>query len=120
MINSSARSPRETGYGHWRWQRISALVTLILMLYFTYLLASLGRLDYEGSLNFVATPHQGVALSLLVLAGMFHAALGVQMIIEDYVPFASGRSVMVKIARGIFAISVLVSLVSVGLVAGWI
>jgi succinate dehydrogenase hydrophobic anchor subunit len=51
---------------------------------------------------------------------MFHAALGVQMIIEDYVPFASGRSVMVKIARGIFAISVLVSLVSVGLVAGWI
>ena len=30
MAHPPARHPRESGYGHWRWQRISAVITLIL------------------------------------------------------------------------------------------
>ena len=120
MANPSARHLRESGYGHWRWQRISAIITLILMVYFTYLMASLGRLNYIEARSFVATPHQGVALALLVIVGLFHAALGMQMIIEDYIPLASGRLALVMMARGIFAIASLVSLVAVGPIMGWV
>ena len=67
------------------------------MVYFTYLLASLGPLNYPEARSFVATPHHGIALGLLVIVGLFHAALGVQMIIEDYIPLASGRLVLVMI-----------------------
>ncbi len=95
-------------------------MTLVLMVYFTYLMVLLGPLDYEASRNFVATPHQGISLALLIVVGMFHAALGVQTIIEDYIPRANGRLVMVTLARGIFAVAVFASLVSVGLVAGWL
>ncbi len=119
MANLSARHPRETGYGHWRWQRISAIVTLFLMVYFTYLLASLGPLNYSEARSFVATPHQGIALGLLVIVGLFHAALGVQMIIEDYIPLANGRLVLVMMARGVFTITSLVSLIAVGHIMGW-
>ena len=120
MAHPSARRLRESGYGHWRWQRVSAVLTLILMVYFTYLMASLGPLTYLEALSFVATPHQGIALGLLVIVGLFHAALGVQMIIEDYVPLASGRVALVIMARAVFIIASLVGLVAVGLIMGWV
>ena len=116
MAHLPARHHRESGYGHWRWQRISAVITLILMVYFTYLMASLGLLNYMEAHRFVATPHQGIALGLLMIVGLFHAALGVQMIIEDYIPLASGRLVLVMIARAIFFIASLLSLFAVGLI----
>ena len=120
MVNLSEKHFREAGYGHWRWQRISALATLTLMVYFTHLVVSLGPLNYEEAKNLVATPHQAVALSFLVVVGFFHAALGVQMIVEDYVPLASGRLLLVTVARCVFALAAIGSLVSVGLVAGWL
>ena len=120
MAQISAKHPREPGFGHWRWQRISAVATLGLMLYFTYLVASMGPLDYSAAMAFVAEPQHAVALAILVIAGLFHAALGVQMIIEDYIPLASGRLALVTIARGVFAIAAMASLVSVGMIAGLI
>ena len=120
MAYSPPRLRRESGYGHWRWQRISAVITLILMVYFTYLMASLGPLNYPEARSFVATPHQGIALGLLVIVGLFHAALGVQMIIEDYIPLASGRLVLVMGARLVFIIASLVSIVAVGVIMGWV
>ncbi len=120
MAHSPVKIRRESGYGHWRWQRISAVITLILMVYFTYLMASLGPLNYSEARSFVATPHQGVALGLLVIVGLFHAALGMQMIIEDYIPLAGGRLALVMMARGVFAIAALISLVAVGHIMGWV
>ena len=120
MAQTSEKHLREPGFGHWRWQRISAVATLGLMLYFTYLVASMGPLDYSAAMAFVARPQHAVALAILVIAGLFHAALGVQMIIEDYIPLTSGRLVLVTIARGVFAIAAMASLVSVGMIAGLI
>ena len=120
MEQISAKHPREPGFGHWRWQRISAVATLAFMLYFTYLVALIGPLDYSAAMAFVAAPRHAVALVILVIAGLFHAALGVQMIIEDYIPLASGRLVLVTIARGVFAIAAMASLVSVSMIVGFI
>ena len=120
MAYPPAKYRREPGYGHWRWQRISAVITLILMVYFTYLMASLGPLNYSEARSFVKTPHQGIALGLLVIVGLFHAALGMQMIIEDYIPLASGRLALVMMARGVFAIASLSSLIAVGHIMGWV
>ena len=120
MEQISAKHSREPGFGHWRWQRISAVATLGFMLYFTYLVALIGPLDYNTAMDFVASPQHAVALAILVIAGLFHAALGVQMIIEDYIPLASGRLVLVTIARVVFAIAATASLVSVGMIAVFI
>ena len=120
MAHPPARHPRDSGYGHWRWQRISAVITLILVVYFTYLMASLGPLNYMEAHSFVATPHRGIALGLLMIIGLFHAALGVQMIIEDYIPLASGRLLLVMMTRAIFIIASLGGVIAVGLVMGWL
>ena len=62
MVTSKIQ--REKGYGHWIWQRISAVFTFFLSIYLTYLITSIGALDYTSAHSFVATPHQGVALAL--------------------------------------------------------
>ena len=118
MAQVSSKHPREPGFGHWRWQRISAVATLGLMLYFTYLVASIGTLDYSAAMAFVASPQHAVALAILVIAGLFHAVLGVQMIIEDYIPFASGRLALVMMVRVVFTIASLMGLVAVGFITG--
>jgi len=46
------------------------------MVYFTYLVAMIGALDYAAAKSFVATPYHALALAVLVGAGLFHAALG--------------------------------------------
>ena len=43
-----------------------------------------------------------------------------EMIIEDYIPLASGRLVLVMVARAVFTIASLVGLVAVGLIMGWV
>ena len=118
MAQISAKHPREPGFGHWRWQRISAVATLGLMLYFTYLVASMGPLDYSAAMAFVAAPQHAVALAILVIAGLFHAALGGQMILEDDIPLARGRLALVTTARGVCGIGAMAGLGAGGRMAG--
>ena len=118
MTNQQAQKHRESGFGHWRWQRISALVTVVLMIYFTYMVAHIGVMDFAAARAFVAMPVHAVALALLAGVGLLHAALGVQMIIEDYVTLDQGRNRLVVMTRGLFALLAMASLAAIGSVAG--
>jgi succinate dehydrogenase / fumarate reductase membrane anchor subunit len=104
---------REPGLGHWRWQRLSAVVTLALVAYFAYMVVKIGAMDFTQASAFVAAPFNGFALAVLVVVGLFHASLGVQMIIEDYIAIDSGRLTFVKLSRGLFALLACASLVSI-------
>ena len=84
---------------HWRWQRISAIMTLPLMVYCVYLLGGLATLDYEAARRLVAAPTTSLPLAVLIGVGIYHAVLGVQVIIEDYVPLASGRKGLIMFMR---------------------
>ena len=97
---------------HWKWQRLSAIVTLPLMVYCVYLLGGLTTLDYEAALQLVAAPKTSLPLATLISVGIYHAALGVQVIIEDYVPLASGRDGLIMFARLALGGIALVSLIA--------
>ena len=90
---------RISGVSHWRWQRYSAIVVLVLMTYFTSLLATIGSLDFAGATALVAAPHNAVALAVLLVVGLFHGATGLQVVLEDYVSLAAGRVIYVMMAK---------------------
>jgi succinate dehydrogenase / fumarate reductase membrane anchor subunit len=97
---------------HWKWQRLSAIVTLPLMVYCVYLLGGVATLDYDEARAFIAAPLAAVPLAALIAVGIYHATLGVQVIIEDYVPLAKGRNGLIMVVRVASGVIALVSLVA--------
>ena len=97
---------------HWKWQRISAIMILPLMIHCVYLLGGLATLNYEAARLLVAAPTASLPLAVLICVGIYHAALGVQVIIEDYVPLASGRNGLIMFTRVALGGIALVSLIA--------
>ena len=87
-------------------------MTLPLMIYCVYLLGGLATLNYEAARLLVAAPTSSLPLAVLISVGIYHAALGVQVIIEDYVPLASGRSGLIILTRVALGGIALVSLIA--------
>ena len=90
---------RVSGVGHWRWQRYSAVLLLLLMAYLVILTAGLGTLDHAAATALVGQPVNALALAVLVSVGMWHGTLGLQVVIEDYVSVGAGRHAVLGIAR---------------------
>ena len=113
MTNSQATTLRDKGLGHWRWQRASALATFGVMVYFAYMVARIGQMDYADASAFVAVPLHALGLVVLLVAGLFHAALGVQMIIEDYIHGANNLKTALILNNIVVLIVIIGSIYSV-------
>jgi succinate dehydrogenase / fumarate reductase, membrane anchor subunit len=75
----------KSGTEHWWAQRVSAIALVPLVLYTLYLIASLAGADYASVRLTIAQPWNAVALVLFIATAFWHARLGLQVVIEDYV-----------------------------------
>lgn len=75
----------KSGTEHWWAQRVSAIALVPLVLYTLYLIVSLAGADYTTVRLTIAQPWNAVALVLFVATAFWHARLGLQVVIEDYV-----------------------------------
>ncbi len=66
-------------------QRITAVALVFLSLYVVYLLLSLVGGNYASVRAAVASPVNAVLLVAFLIASFWHAKLGLQVVIEDYV-----------------------------------
>jgi succinate dehydrogenase / fumarate reductase membrane anchor subunit len=73
------------GVHHWYAQRASALLLIALLAWLLYSMLSMDDLGYEASRAFIANPINAALLSVLLVAALYHAMLGLQVVIEDYV-----------------------------------
>ena len=76
------------GMHHWWWQRLTAVVLVPLSLWFVYSLVTM--VTAGNGLNDMATHLRSPVFALLfvffIIALFWHAKLGLQVVIEDYVP----------------------------------
>ena len=73
------------GAHHWLTARVTAIGNLILM---TWLIASLLMMDdysYETVTSWLSQPIAAVPMILLLISVFYHAKLGLQVLIEDYI-----------------------------------
>ncbi len=77
-------SARE-GVGHWWAQRMTSLALVPLALWFVAALVTLTGADHATARAWVAAPVPASLLVLLIVAAFYHGALGLQVVVEDYV-----------------------------------
>ena len=75
----------KTGSHHWLVQRFTAIGNLVLLLWFIASLLMLPNLGYKSVIEWIVRPVPATAMALLVITTIWHAKLGVQVLIEDYV-----------------------------------
>ena len=69
----------------WIMQRVSALITAPLIVWFLISLISLSTGDYNSVINFFSKPLFLTLTIILLIVGFFHAKIGLSEIFEDYI-----------------------------------
>ena len=75
----------KTGTGHFWTQRVTAVALALLVPWLVGLLVSMVGADVEAVRVAIARPWNAILLSAFVVALFWHAKLGIQVVIEDYV-----------------------------------
>ncbi len=84
--NSSIRNgSAKSGVGHWWAQRLSALVLIPLSIWFVAALVQMQFSNYEQLLTWMSGTFNAASLLIMVMAILYHAALGMQVVYEDYI-----------------------------------
>ena len=82
------------GVGHWWAQRVSAVALIPLSIWFVISLLSLPLQSYEAVRGWLSQPWVAVLTLLLVFTVAWHSKLGVQVVIEDYVPGKGAKTTL--------------------------
>ena len=89
MLNPIARArghgSAKEGVHHWYAQRASALLLILLVGWLVYASIALAGSDYAAAREFVSSPLNAAFLIVLIVSMLYHAVLGLQVVIEDYV-----------------------------------
>jgi succinate dehydrogenase / fumarate reductase membrane anchor subunit len=73
------------GTHHWWMQRITAIALVPLTLWAAFSVAAMSGESYEVVLSYFASPFNVAMFTLFLFSGFYHASLGLQVVIEDYI-----------------------------------
>lgn len=75
----------KAGVAHWWAQRVTAVALIPLVLWFVAALVALTGADRSMVVAWLREPFPAIVTVLLLIAGLYHMSLGIQVVIEDYI-----------------------------------
>ncbi len=101
------------GVHHWWMQRLTAIALVPLVLWFVFCVASLSGGDYETVRAWVSQPFTTVMLVLLIAVVFYHAQLGLQVVIEDYISAKAPQLTALIVVKFLAVLMAVIGIVAV-------
>lgn len=89
-----------SGTGHFWRERITALALVPLSLWFVYAMLGMVGASVVTPAQFFQHPWNGALMAAFISFSLYHAALGLQVVIEDYVHAAGTKIFSLLAIRG--------------------
>jgi succinate dehydrogenase / fumarate reductase membrane anchor subunit len=106
----------KTGIGDWSRQRLTAIALIPLTFWMVAFIKRLGTFDHAQISAWISEPINSLFAVSLVIIAFYHAILGLQVVIEDYVHSLSCKITLlwgIKISFSLLALSALLSLLRI-------
>ena len=100
------------GAHHWRSQRYSALILLVLTTWLLWVGVSLAGADYATAAETMSSPINAGMAILFAGTVFYHTLLGLQVVIEDYVHIAALEFTLLLFVRFACLVAFLISAIS--------
>ena len=84
---------------HFWLQRLTAIALVPLVIWFAFSVSLLPEATHAGMVAWMKSPFNSTMLILLVVVGLHHGQLGMQVILEDYVSSHSKRMTAIIIIK---------------------
>jgi succinate dehydrogenase / fumarate reductase membrane anchor subunit len=87
------------GTGHFWHERLTSVALIPLSLWFLYVMLGLSGTNEVTALQFLSHPWNAMLMGAFVLFALWHAYLGLQMVIDDYVHTAGMKIFLMLVVR---------------------
>ncbi|KQQ75635.1 succinate dehydrogenase [Xanthomonas sp. Leaf131] len=107
----------KTGTEHFVVQRLTATALVALSIWFVVLVLSLLGSDYATAVTVVAKPWNAILLVGFLVAMFWHAQLGLQVVLEDYIHNSLLALALQTIVKFVAVLGAIVSIFAVARIA---
>jgi succinate dehydrogenase / fumarate reductase membrane anchor subunit len=101
------------GTSHWWAERVSSVALLPLTLWFVWSAVHLTGADQIAVRGWLSRPASAILMSLFIIATFYHLALGLQVVIEDYVHREGVKLTALLLVKGLVILTAAAALFTV-------
>ena len=91
--------PSHSGTGHFWHERVTSVALIPLSLWFLYAMLGLAGTSEVTALQFLAHPVNAILMGAFVCFSLWHAYLGLQVVIDDYIHTPGSKIVLMLLIR---------------------
>ena len=103
----------KTGTTHWWMQRVTAVALIPLSFWLIIFLDLSLNAPYQETVEWLVAPVNTVGITAWIIAVFYHAALGLQVVIEDYIAAEGVKIVAIWTVNLSFMLLTLTALIAV-------
>lgn len=103
----------KTGVHHWIHQRFTAIMNIVLVLWLICVLTQVADMDFLQAKAYMSGTWNAIFGILFSISTFYHAKLGLQTVIEDYIHCPCGKTASLIVMNGLVYLGMITSIFAI-------